>query len=136
MNEKPIEPVQQITVPLGLLAWLLLIPVGRCGPKERMLCRSRQASARGQKPCQKQAVIPDWGRSPRISEPLRSIFNARFFSIPFDGESSREKYSSEFPIRVHGTRTLPSEVSRGLQRKYPRHLQRFAASLPAQKEVF
>jgi len=38
-------PVQQITVPSGLLAWLLLIPL------------------RGQKPCQKQAVIPDWGRS-------------------------------------------------------------------------
>jgi len=55
-------PVQQITVPSGLLAWLLLIPVGRCGAKERMVCRSRQASARGQKPCQKQAVIPDWGR--------------------------------------------------------------------------
>ena len=28
-----------------------------------MVCRSRQASARGQEPCQKQAVIPDWGRS-------------------------------------------------------------------------
>jgi len=39
------RPVQQITVPAELLAWLLLIPL------------------RGQKPCQKQAVIPDWGRS-------------------------------------------------------------------------
>ena len=38
-------PVQQITVPSGLLAWLLLIPL------------------RVQKPSQKQAVIPDWGRS-------------------------------------------------------------------------
>jgi len=44
-NEIPNEPVQQITVPSGLLAWLLLVPL------------------RGQKPCQKQAVIPDWGRS-------------------------------------------------------------------------
>jgi len=41
-------PVQQITVPSGLLAWLLLIPL------------------RGQKPCQKQAVIPDWGRSAEV----------------------------------------------------------------------
>jgi len=39
------RPVHQITVPSGLLAWLLLILL------------------RGQKPCQKQAVIPDWGRS-------------------------------------------------------------------------
>jgi len=38
-------PVKQITVPSGLLAWLLLIPL------------------RGQKPCPKQAVIPEWGRS-------------------------------------------------------------------------
>jgi len=60
---KPNRPVQQIPVPSGLSAQLLLIPVGRCGVKERMVCRSRQASARGQKPCQKQAVIPDWGRS-------------------------------------------------------------------------
>jgi len=43
--KNPNMPVQQITVPSGLLAWLLLIPL------------------RGQKPCQKQAVIPDWGRS-------------------------------------------------------------------------
>jgi len=45
LNNKPNEPVQQITVPSGPLAWLLLIPL------------------RGQEPCQKQAVIPDRGRS-------------------------------------------------------------------------
>jgi len=38
------EPVQQIAVPAGLSAWLLLIPL------------------RGQEPCRKQAAIPDWGR--------------------------------------------------------------------------
>jgi len=43
-SKKPIEPVQQITVPSGLLAWLLLIPL------------------RGQKPCQKQAVAAHRGR--------------------------------------------------------------------------
>jgi len=42
------EPVQQIPVPSGLLARLLLIPL------------------RGQEPRQKQAVIPDWGRSIKI----------------------------------------------------------------------
>jgi len=45
--KKSNKPVQQITVPPGLLAWLLLIPL------------------RGQEPCQKQAVIPDWGRLAR-----------------------------------------------------------------------
>jgi len=38
------EPMEQIPVPSGLLACLLLIPLRRQGP------------------CQKQAVIPDWGR--------------------------------------------------------------------------
>jgi len=69
--------------------------------------------------------------SPRICEPLRSTFDARLFSIPFDGESSREKYIPESPIRVHGSRSLPSEVNGGLQRKYPRHPHRRTASQPA-----
>ena len=37
-----------------------------------MVCRSRQASARGQEPRQKQAVIPDWGRSLKIYLARRS----------------------------------------------------------------
>jgi hypothetical protein len=46
------EPMDQITIPSGLLAWLLLIPL------------------RGQAPCQKQVVIGHRGRSAEKMIPL------------------------------------------------------------------
>jgi hypothetical protein len=63
-NDKmPNRPMQQIAIPSGLLSCFLLIPLGRFGKAERVICRSRQASARGQEARQKQVAIPDRGRS-------------------------------------------------------------------------
>ena len=55
--------MDRITMPSALLSCLLLIQVGRSETGERLLCRSRQASARGQEPRQKRVVIGHRGRS-------------------------------------------------------------------------
>jgi hypothetical protein len=61
-NENANEPGQEIAIPSGLLSCFLLIPVGRRNVMERLDCRSRKASARGQDARQKRVAIPDWGR--------------------------------------------------------------------------
>ena len=66
-----------------------------------MVCRSRQASARGQEPRQKQAVISDWGRS---KQNMRiTLFCLMFFCLavssqaePISGEDLRGTWSAEF----------------------------------------
>lgn len=55
----PTEPVQQIAVPSGLSACLLLVPL------------------RGQEPFRKQAAIPDWGRFGNEMNPSESPTTSR-----------------------------------------------------------
>ena len=75
------RPVQQITVPSGLLAWLLLIPL------------------RGQKQCQKQAVIPDWGRS----EIQMRYFSASLFILLLGtGCATRHATPNNIPVLLSG----------------------------------